>query len=148
MRSKQKFFCMQNGIHSATKIRNRMLSRTANMSMGDRKIDVGHLLRLIENHSKLDHNLVKSDVLPYDRQNFVSCLKITTDDVLILLNRLETRATYIYLYLLKLIILTHVRADTTPADPFVFWLDNSLHLPNVVVRQLNRSIPSSFTSHP
>ena len=120
MRPKQKFFCMQDGIHIATKIRNRILSSTANMSMGDRKIDVGQLLRLIENHSKLDHNLVKSDVLPYDRQNFVSCLKITSDDVLVLLDRPETRGTYVYLYLLKLIILTYVRADTNPNDRLYF----------------------------
>ncbi|CAF1955071.1 unnamed protein product [Rotaria magnacalcarata] len=64
------------------------------------------------NHPKIDHNLVKSDVCLRDRQNYSSCLKITSDDVLNLLNRRNTKATFVYLYILKLIILTYVKKDT------------------------------------
>ncbi|CAF1529994.1 unnamed protein product, partial [Rotaria magnacalcarata] len=61
---------------------------------------------------KIDHNLVKSDVRPHDRQNYSSCLKITSDDVLNLLNQTNTKATFVYLYILKLIILAYVKKDT------------------------------------
>lgn len=123
MRSKQLFYCMQDGIHLATKIRNRLLSTTANMSMGNIEIKTDHLLALIRKHSKIDHNLVKSDIIPNDRQNFVSCLKISSSDVLALLNEPETKATHIYLYLLNLVILTYVRTDTSPTDRIYFgWI--------------------------
>lgn len=112
MRSSQAFFCMQDGIHLVTKIRNRLLSKTATLYINKQNINVNHLLNLIANHPKIDHNLVKSDVCPRDRQNYSSCLKITSDDVLTLLNRRDTKATFVYLYILKLIILTYVKKDT------------------------------------
>ena len=52
------------------------------------------------------------DIFPHDKQNYSSCLKITSDDVLILLKQMNNKATYIYLYLLKLIILAYVKSDT------------------------------------
>lgn len=123
MKSKQLFFCMQDGIHLATKVRNRLLSTKADMSFGHDIVNVNHLLKLIRIHSKIDHNLVKSDILPQDRQNFSSCLKITSDDVLDLLNEPETQATRIYLFILKLIIFTYVRSDTNLYDRLYFgWI--------------------------
>jgi hypothetical protein len=112
IRSIQPYLCMQDGIHLVTKIRNRLLSEIATMSINNENIDVNHLFHIIENYQKIDHNLVKSDVVPHDRQNYSSCLKITSDDVLNLLKDINAPATYIYLYLLKLIILTYVKADT------------------------------------
>ena len=70
------------------------------------------MLNLLENHPKLDHNLVRSDIFPHDKQNYSSCLKITSDEVLTLLKQMNNKATYIYLYLLKLIILVHIKSDT------------------------------------
>ena len=53
---------------------------------------------LIETSSKLNHNLVKSDVLPKDRQNFVSCEKISNEAVLNELTLIPaSEATKIYL---------------------------------------------------
>ncbi len=63
---------MQDGTHLATKIRNRLLSETATLCNSDQKIE---------------HNLVKSDIFHHDRQNYASCLKITSDDVLTLLTQ-------------------------------------------------------------
>jgi hypothetical protein len=123
MRSTQRFLCMQDGVHLVTKIRNRLLSEKATMLMGGEHISVKHLANLIENHSKIDHNLVNSDVFPHDRQNYGSCLKITSDDVLNLLNTPNTKATYIYLYLLKLTILTYVGKNTSTRDRLYFgWI--------------------------
>ncbi|CAF2995851.1 unnamed protein product [Rotaria sp. Silwood2] len=103
---------MQDGVHLVTKVRNRLLSTVATLRINGQDININHLLNLIENYSKIDHYLVKSDVRPHDRQNYSSCLKITSDDVLNLLNETETKATFVYLYLLKLIILAYVKKDT------------------------------------
>lgn len=111
MRPTQLFLCMQDGVHLVTKIRNRLLSKTAKLCINDERIDVDHLIQIIANHSKIDHNLVKSDVFPHDRQNYSSCQKITSDDVLTLLEQRDNKATFIYLYLLKLVIFTYVRKD-------------------------------------
>jgi hypothetical protein len=112
MRSSQLFLCMQDGTHLVTKIRNRLLSEITTLRINNEYVDINDLLRLIENHSKLDHNLVRSDIFPNDRQNYSSCLKITSDDVLTLLKQTDKKATYIYLYLLRLIILAYVKSDT------------------------------------
>ena len=116
LRSHQVFLCMQDGIHLATKIRNRLLSKTATLCINGQHISMNPLLDLIEGHSKLDHNLVKSDIYPHDRQNYSSCLKITSDDVLGLLNRRDTKATFIYLYILKLIIFAYIKKDADILD--------------------------------
>ncbi|CAF5164248.1 unnamed protein product, partial [Rotaria magnacalcarata] len=48
---------MQDGVHLVTKIRNRLLSTTATLRINGQDINVIHLLDLIENYSKIDHNL-------------------------------------------------------------------------------------------
>ena len=93
---------MQDGFHLATKMRNRILSNTVALLIGNQYVSLDHLVDLIDKQSKIDHNLVRSDVIARDRQNFSSCLKISSDDVLKLLEGEDTVATYIYLYLLKL----------------------------------------------
>ena len=102
---------MQDGTHVVTKIRNRLLSETVNLHINNDHVDINHLLNLLENHPKLDHNLVRSDIFPHDKKNYSSCLKITSDDVLTLLKQMNNKATYIYLYLLKLIILVYIKLD-------------------------------------
>ena len=73
MRTKEIYLCMQDGIHLATKIRNRLLSTIATLSIK------------IENYSKFDHNLLKN---------------------------MNTKGTYIYLHLLKLVIIIYIKAGT------------------------------------
>ena len=52
------------------------------MLLGDRLVKVDHLIQVIESSSKFNHNLVKSDILPKDKQNFESCEQISSDNVL------------------------------------------------------------------
>lgn len=123
MRSKQPYLCMQDGVHLATKIRNRFLSNKITMLMGKEYVSVTHVENLIENYSRIDHNLYKSDVFPNDRQNFTSCLKISTDDVLELLENANNIATHTYLYLLKLSIQAYVSKDVHISDRLYFgWV--------------------------
>ncbi|CAF3331070.1 unnamed protein product [Rotaria socialis] len=117
MKQQQIFLFMQDPIHIATKIRNRLLSKLANLRMGDFSIDIKHLLELIETRSKIEHNLIKSDLNPKDRQNFASCLRISSEIVLDLLNRNENaKGTYVYLTLLNLIISGFINKLTTIED--------------------------------
>ncbi|CAF1524742.1 unnamed protein product [Adineta ricciae] len=120
MNNIQPFLCMQDGIHLITKIRNRLLSSTAKLCMNGHDIGVNYLLHILENYSKIEHNLVKTDVIPHDRQNYSSCVKITSDDVLNLLNQIDAKATYAYLYVLKLLILTYVKSNTSIKDRLLF----------------------------
>ncbi|CAF2185508.1 unnamed protein product [Rotaria magnacalcarata] len=123
VRPHQLFLCMQDDTHLVTKIQNRLLSETASLNINNDNIDINQLLQIIENHPKLDHNLVHSDILPHDKQNYSSCLKITSDDVLTLLNQMNNKATYTYLYLLKLIILAYVKSDTEILSRLYFgWI--------------------------
>ena len=123
MRSRQTFLFTQNGIHLATKIRNRLLSGTTTMFIGNQYVNLNYLADLINNYSKIDRNLVKSDVFPRDRQSFSSCLKLSSDNVLNLLEESNHVATYVYLYLLKLIIHTYVSKDTNIYDRlYLGWI--------------------------
>ena len=45
------------------------------------------LQTLIDKYSKLDHNLVLSDIYVKDRQNYASCLKISSTNVLDMLDQ-------------------------------------------------------------
>ena len=102
LRLDQQFLCMQDPVHLITKLRNRLLSSTATMLLGNESINVNFLLQLIRDFSKLDHGLVKSDVVPKDRQNYLSCFKISDDCVLQTLEKMKnTRAICIYLKVSK-----------------------------------------------
>ena len=90
------------------------------MLIGNQYVSIDHLADLINNHSRIDHNLVKSDVFPRDQQNFASCVKISSDDVLKLLEESNRTATYLYLYLLKLVIRVYVSKSTNICDRLYF----------------------------
>ena len=94
MRDRQRVILFQDGVHLCTKLRNRLLSSIATMLLGDSLITSDHLVWLIESSSKLNHNLVKSDILTKDRQNYSSCEKISDQMVLA---ELESKVTGIYL---------------------------------------------------
>lgn len=112
----QLFIFFQDPVHLVTKWRNRLLSSTANLWLGKDRITMTHIESLISNDklTKLDHGLTKSDINPRDRQNFRSCLKLITDDVLNLLaNRDDTNGTYVYLKLLSMVVKAFVNKSTS-----------------------------------
>ena len=117
MRTRQVFFCMQDPIHLCTKLRNRVLSQTASLAIGRGKVSVEVLMELIQNKSKLTHGLVKTDIEPKDKQNFHSCLKISSDEVLTGLEEIDgSLATQIYLRLLRSVVVAYVEHDTSIID--------------------------------
>ena len=114
MKQQQIFLFMQDPIHVLTKLRNRLLSTVADLRMGDYSIDMQDLVHLIETKSKIEHNLIKSDVNPKDRQNFSSCLRISSELVLNLLKENNNaKGTYVYLKLLNLIVSGFINKSTT-----------------------------------
>jgi hypothetical protein len=109
---RQLFFCFQDPAHLCTKLRNRILSDTSSLLIG-KEVSIEVLMELIESKSKLVHGLVKTDVNPKDRQNFTSCLNLSDDGVLAALEDIEgSRATRIYLRLLRSIVLAYVKHNT------------------------------------
>ena len=117
MRTRQLFFCMQDPVHLCTKLRNRMLSRTASLSIGKEKVSTEVLIALIQNKSKLDHGLVKTDIEPKDRQNFHSCLKISSHEVVSALEDMDgSLATQIYLRLVRSVVVAYIEHDTPIID--------------------------------
>ena len=124
MRSRQAFFCFQDGVHLCTKLRNRMLSETASMLIGNEEVSINILINLIESKSKLIHGLVKTDIEPKDKQNFSSCLKIVSDDVLVALEDIDySQATLVYLRLLRSVMLAYVEHNTSVLDrTYHAWL--------------------------
>ncbi|CAF4729851.1 unnamed protein product [Rotaria sp. Silwood2] len=117
IRTRQLFFCFQDPVHICTKIRNRLLSQSASMMIGNEEISVSILFDLINNQSKLIHGLVKTDVHPKDKQNFSSCVKISSDDVLSALDDVSgSYAMQVYLRLLRSIILAYIERSTSTID--------------------------------
>ena len=88
MQHEQLYICFQDPVHICTKLRNRLLSRTTNLLLGNQLINMEPLFYMIGNYSKLDHSLTKSDLIPKDRQNYRSAAKISNDNVLHLLEKI------------------------------------------------------------
>lgn len=88
MQIEQLYICFQDPVHICTKLRNRLLSKKTSLLLGNQLINIEPLLYLIDNYSKLDHSLVKSDIDPKDRQNFGSAVKISNDNVIHLLEQI------------------------------------------------------------
>lgn len=74
-------YCVQDHIHIATKMRNRLLRNGPNMLLGKSEISVEHLKRLIRCCPKEVHGLTIYDICPKDRQNFSSFEKICLERV-------------------------------------------------------------------
>ena len=60
-------------------------------------IALQHLVDVISNHSKIDHNLVLSDLCVKDRQNYSSCEKISSPSVLEIL-RMNSKILFLILW--------------------------------------------------
>ena len=72
-----------------------------------------YMIHLIESHSKIEHNLIKCDINKKDRQNFPSYRKISSENVLNLLNNENFKETYVYLSLLRSIIIGFIEKSST-----------------------------------
>ena len=94
------------------------MSSTAKLVLGLQSITMQHLQDIIDNEfSKFDHGLCQTDINPKDKQNYRSCEKIASEDVLsILKQNNDMQATYVYLRLLKQIISAYIGKTTRITD--------------------------------
>ncbi|CAF1343955.1 unnamed protein product, partial [Didymodactylos carnosus] len=78
LRQEQLFLFLQDPTHLVTKWRNRLLSSTVQLCIGQQIITIEHLRDIIESrqYTKLDHNLIRTDINPKDHQKL--SLIITT----------------------------------------------------------------------
>ncbi|CAF3392878.1 unnamed protein product [Rotaria sp. Silwood2] len=117
MRNRQLFLCFQDPTHLCTKLRNRILSKKAKMLIGKEQVSIEVLIELLETKSKFVHGLVKTDIESKDRQNFTSCLKLSSNDVLTALEDINnSKATQVYLRLLRSIVIAYIEHDTSIID--------------------------------
>lgn len=64
--------------------------------------------------TKLDHGLTNSDINPKDRQNYRSCIKLISDDVIhLLVDAEDSEGTVIYLKLLQMIVKAYITKSTS-----------------------------------
>lgn len=114
LRRRQLFVCLQDPTHVCTKLRNRLLSGTADLVIGDQHVSLTFLTEMMITNSKVKHGLVKCDIYPRDRQNFASCDKISSDDVLFELEKVQgSAATRLYLKLIRSTIIAYIAESTS-----------------------------------
>ena len=114
LRPRQLILCFQDPVHLCTKLRNRLLSNTAEMIIGNQRVSLDVLSTMIASSNKLNHGFVKSDIYPRDRQNFASCEKISSDYVISTLEEdSESLATRLYLKLIRSTIIAYIDKTTS-----------------------------------
>ncbi|CAF4051486.1 unnamed protein product, partial [Rotaria magnacalcarata] len=91
IRQQYLFLCFQDSTHVGTKLRNRLLTHSTSLMMGSFPISIQDIESLIHNYSKIEHNLVVSDIYVKDKQNYKSCVKILSENVLRLLSKNKKR---------------------------------------------------------
>lgn len=108
----------QDSIHIGTKLRNKLLQLLAELQMGNSKVSVEHLKKLIRCCSKEIHGLCLTDVSPVDRQNFASLQKTMLPRVLDALRKYvpESRATIKYLELCRDVTSSYMDFDLDPNE--------------------------------
>jgi hypothetical protein len=115
LRHQQLFLFLQDPTHLCTKWRNRLLSDTAELRIGNQLISMNYLHDIIENdkYTKIDHGLIYSDLDPKDRQNYRSCVKLVSENLLNILNENnDAQGIILYLKLLKMIITAYIDKST------------------------------------
>ena len=121
LRPRQLLLFFQDSTHLVTKLRNRMLSSTTRLIIGGNHISLRHLEDIILNYAKIDHNLVMSDLYVTDRQNYASCVKISSFDVLNILKKNENMlGTHFYLSIIRFVIMAYIDRSTNVKERIYF----------------------------
>lgn len=114
-------FCIQDHIHIATKMRNFLLRTVLDRKVipfGNRFIRLKHLIFLLVNYRKDQHQLTESILNPADRQNFSSVLRMCDEKVISMLkSKVDNgEATALFLEMLRDIIDSYMNANLSPRE--------------------------------
>lgn len=124
IKNEQYLSVVQDPTHHGGKMRNRKLKPSIVMPMGRKQVSVGHLKILIDSVSKDVHGLVRSDILPDDKQNFRSFEKISEPRVLNALKQhvLDSEATIMYLQISRQMTSAYMEPNISPLERiFRMW---------------------------
>lgn len=118
IKDEQDLSVVQDPTHLGGKMRNRSQKPSISLPMGQKQVSVGHLKVLIDTVSKDLHGLVRSDILPDDKQNFRSFEKVSDPRVLGALNRyvVDSEATVMYLKLSRQMTSAFMEPDLSPLE--------------------------------
>lgn len=116
--SEQDTSFVQDSVHIATKLRNRMLKPSSLLPMGSVQVSVSHLKILISTVPKDFHKLVLSDICPDDRQNYSSFEKMTEQHVIECLSKYvpDSEGTVLYLQISRAVTSAYIDADLKPLE--------------------------------
>lgn len=109
---------IQDTIHIGTKLRNRLLSPSVFLPMGNRQVSISHVKMLLSLAPKEEHGIVYSDICPEDRQNFGSLEKIMRPRVLQSLEKYVygSEATVMYLRIAEQITSSFLNPELKSTD--------------------------------
>lgn len=112
---------VQDSVHIATKLRNRLLNDRISLHMGTHKVTVDHLKTLVKKVPKEVHGLSLHDACPNDRQNFASYEKIVSKRVLQALegNVPDCQGTIKYLQICHDVTSSYMEHDLKPTDRII-----------------------------
>lgn len=110
--------CVQDAVHTGTKLRNRLLNSSIVLCMGTDIVSIVHIKMLLEKVSKEIHGLVYSDIVPEDRQKFSSLEKLMQKRVSDALKKYvaDSKGTVMYLELCKQITSSYLEDDLEPLE--------------------------------
>lgn len=114
----------QDIVHIGTKLRNRLLSSSNVLLIGDKIASVSHLKMMLNVVSKDKHGLVYSDICPDDRQNYGSLQKIMETKVRTALEEfiVGSEGTIEYIRMCQEITSSLYDDDLSPLDRlFLIW---------------------------
>lgn len=124
IKDEQYLSVVQDPVHHGGKMRNRTLKPSIVMPMEQKLVSVGHLKILIDSVSKDIHGLVRSDILPNDKQNFRSFEKVTDPRVLNALKQyvIDSEATVAYFQLSRQMTSAYMDPNISPLERiFRMW---------------------------
>lgn len=109
--------CIQDHIHNGTKLKSCLLKPSVVLPMGkDFVVSRGHLVELIKNISKDQHELCESHINPKDKMNYRAVQLMSSEKVTSLLRShvVKSEATAVYLDLMREIVEAFTRPDLEP----------------------------------
>lgn len=115
--------CVQDPIHIGTKMRNFLLRGHA-IHMGNFLVSPSHLMFLLHEVSKDQHELTITDIDPKDRMNYRSVEKIWNPKVVQLLKEKvsDSKATCVYLDVARSVVASFLDKSLVPSERiFLIW---------------------------
>lgn len=122
-----KLCTIQDPLHLLKKMKTSLYDDVDLLQVGKFTANLTHLINVYKQFHKNEHNLILSDIDPYDSMNYACLDKIISDSVLKLLRNIKNaEGTIVFLEVMKAIKAAYVNKDT-PLRQKIFQATWSLH---------------------